>query len=281
MTAVAAPADRRFRRAHVKPAKRRRGWRALVRPVLTAMALGLAGAYVAYAFAQRVIDGRVLRIDRISVRGNTRLSRGEVLALVGGLQGQSLLWTDLNEWRHRLLASTWVRDASLRRSLPSTIEIAVTEREPIGIGRLDGEMFVIDERGQIIDQYGPQYVDLDLPVVDGLLTPSATGDGPGVDDTRAWLASRLLADLAAAPAAERRVSQVSVVDGHDAVVILNGDPAAIHLGDEAFATRLQAYLELSGALHDRIPEIDYVDMRFDGRVYVRPAGRNRKGRAAR
>ena len=33
------------------------------------------------------------------------------------LEGESLLWTDLDRWRRRLLASPWVRDAELRRSL--------------------------------------------------------------------------------------------------------------------------------------------------------------------
>ena len=39
----------------------------------------------------------------------------------------------------RLLASPWVRDAALRRSLPSTIEVVVPERQPIGIGRMSGD----------------------------------------------------------------------------------------------------------------------------------------------
>jgi cell division protein FtsQ len=271
MTAIAAPADRRFRRSHVKPAKRRRGWRALVVPVAIGAALAVAAGYGTYRVARLLSDGDLLPIERITVRGNTRLSRGEVMALVGGLQGQSLVRTDLGRWRERLLASTWVRDAALRRSLPSTIEVVVSEREPMGLARLDGDMYLIDERGQIIDQYGPQYVDLDLPIVDGLLAAAPSGGPPVVDTTRGWLASRLLSDLAGSPSIGQRVSQIDVRDGHDAAVILNGDAAVIHLGDGAFVARLRSYLELAGALHDRVADIDYVDMRFDDRVYVRPA----------
>jgi cell division protein FtsQ len=281
VTAVAAPADRRFRRAHVKPAKRRRGWRVLVRPALVTAAIAIVGVVGARRVAQAVAEGHVLQIDRITVRGNDRLSSGEVLALVGGLRGQSLLWTDLDEWRRRLLASTWVRDAALRRSLPSTIEVMVSERQPIGIGRLNGDTYLVDEHGQIIDQYGPQYVDLDLPIIDGLLAVGPPGEGPVVDEARAWLASRLLAALADAPTLGSRVSQIDVADAHDAAVILNGGPAVVHLGDDAFVDRLRSYLELSSALHDRVPDIDYVDMRFDDRVYVRPAGESAVTRVAR
>ena len=31
------------------------------------------------------------------------------------------------------------------------------ERQPIGIGRLGGELYLVDERGAVIDEYGPNY----------------------------------------------------------------------------------------------------------------------------
>ena len=138
MSAVAAPADRRFRRAHVKPARVRRGWfGSRVRPPLRYVLAILVLAYGAYLGSTGVAQARVLKVDRIVVRGNERLSDGEVLAVLSGLSGESLVWTDLDRWRQRLLASPWVRDAALRRSLPSTVEVVVWERQPVGIGRLN------------------------------------------------------------------------------------------------------------------------------------------------
>jgi hypothetical protein len=58
---------------------------------------------------------------------------------------------------------------------------------------------------------------------------------------------------------------------HDAVVLLDGDPAMLHVGEDKFLERLQAYDEVAAALRDRVPEIDYVDLRFGQRLYVRPA----------
>jgi hypothetical protein len=37
--------------------------------------------------------------------------------------------------------------------------------------------------------------------------------------------------------------------------------------------RLQAYFDLAPTLREQVPSIDYVDLRFDERVYVRPAKR--------
>jgi cell division septal protein FtsQ len=217
----------------------------------------------------------MLQVDRIVVRGNERLSRGEVLAVLNGLRGESLVWTDLNLWRRRLLASPWVRDAALRRSLPSTVDVAILERVPMGLGRINGEMYLVDDRGVVIDQYGPQYADLDLPIVDGLSASPGDG-GTMTDEGRGELAARVVSALKQKPEIARRLSQVDVTDVHNASVILAGDPAVIYVGEDRFLQRLQSYLELSAALRERVPDIDYVDLRFDERIYVRP----KKGRRA-
>ena len=54
-------------------------------------------------------------------------------------------------------------------------------------------------------------------------------------------------------------------------MILDGDPALLRLGDSDFVARLQDYLDLAPALRERVSAIDYVDLRFDERLYVRPA----------
>jgi hypothetical protein len=72
------------------------------------------------------------------------------------------------------------------------------------------------------------------------------------------------------PAVARRLSQVDVSDVHNASVILTGDPAVIHIGEDQFLPRIESYLELAAAVHEQVADIDYVDLRFDDRIYVRP-----------
>ena len=270
MSPVAVPADKRFRRAHTKPT-RKRSWRRFVGPLAKRGLLTALAAYGLYRGGTVVAHARMLQIDRIVVVGNQRLSSGEVLAVLNGLRGESLMWTNLDGWRQRLLSSPWVKDAALRRSLPSTVEVMISEREPIGIGRINGDLYLVDENGVVIDEYGPQYADLDLPIIDGLATPS--GGETTADQARAELAARLIGSLRPRPDVAKRLSQVDVADLHNASVILTSDPAVIYVGDERFLQRLQAYLELSSTLRERVPDIDYVDLRFDDRIYVRPAGK--------
>jgi len=267
--AVAAPADKRFRRSHVRPSRRRPPW---VTRLLTAARLltatGVLGGAGWYA-AQAMNDAETLRVTDIRVRGNQHLARGEVLALLVGLEGQHLLHTDLEVWRRRVLGSPWVEQAALRRVLPSTVEVVIRERRPIAIGRIRGDLYLVDEQGLVIDEYGPNYAQFDLPIVDGLADTPPAGE-PLVDPARAGLAADLLRALDRQPALMKRISQIDVASAHDAVVLLDQDPALVHVGDQQFVERLQRYLELHEALHSRVPDIEYVDLRFDDRVYVRP-----------
>ena len=267
MSQVAAPADRRFRRAHVKPARHRRTWRSFATPATVSI---VVATILATVVLRGLAHSGVLQVDRIAVHGNERLSKGEVMAMLEGLRGESLFGTDLDVWRHRLMASPWVRDAALRRSLPSTVDVAIFERTPAGIGRVGDQMYLVDERGVLIDQFGPQYADLDLPLIDGLATASPGGAAP--DSARAELASRIITAVHAKPDLFKKLSQIDVSDVHNASVILSGDPAVIYLGEDKFVERLQSYVDLAPALRERVPSIDYVDVRFDDRIYVRPAG---------
>ena len=268
--AVAAPAaDKRFRRAHVKPAARRpwrERWSVIVRLVVVLAVVGYGG----YRAVDAAVSSDALTVSRISVAGNTRMSKGEVLALLEGLRGANLLTADLDEWRQKLLAAPWVADAVMRRVFPGTVAVIVSERQPLGIGRINDSLYLVDQRATIIDEYGPNYAEIDLPIIDGLAASSA--DGLLVDQSRAVLAGRLLTDLQRRPDLAKRVSQIDVSDLHDAVVILKGDTTLVRIGEERFAERIQTYLDLAPALRERVPAIDYVDLRFDERVYVRPVG---------
>jgi len=262
----------------VKPARRKKSWRGLLVPLFIWVTLTPALIFGAYRSVAIAGHAHVLQVDKIAVHGNERLSKEDVVAVLSGLRGENIIWTDLEHWRTRLKASPWVRDAVMRRSLPSTVDVFVSEREPIGIGRIHSDMYLVDDRGVIIDQYGPQYADLDLPIIDGL-SPAPGENGALTDEGRADLAARVIAAVKSKPVIAKRLSQVDVSDAHNASVILGGDPAMIQLGDDQFLARLQAYLDLAPALRERVADIDYVDLRFDDRIYVRPTKDGKKVRS--
>ena len=269
MRPVPAPADKRFRRAHVKPSSKRRS---RLRGMWIAARVVISTAVVAYAMwrgASLMAGASSLRIAHVTVAGNQRLSTGEVLSLVDGLRGSHILGIDLASWQERLMRSPWVEAATLRRVLPGTVEVRIRERHPMAIARVGSGLYLIDAHGIVVDEYGPAYADLDLPMVDGL--GNGSGGRAAVDEPRVALAGRAINSLAAHPDLLSKVSLIDVKDAHDAVVMLEGDTALLRLGEDSFAERLQQYLDLGDALRERVAAIDYVDLRFPERLYVRPA----------
>jgi cell division protein FtsQ len=240
-------------------------------------------AFAGYRAASLVYHSSVFRVNRVRVHGNVRISSGEVQAIVSDLQGSHILTANLTGSRSRLLKSPWLADVALRRVLPSTIDVYVSERRPFGLWRRGNQLYLIATDGTVMDEFGPRYAEFDLPIVDGL-APTASSRAsrasrsresanPPIDAARAALAARLVDAMQGSRELASRVSQIDVSDAHDAVVLLDNDPALLHVGEERFCERLQAYLEIAETLRERISDIDYVDLRFEQRVYVKPRGR--------
>lgn len=278
--AVLAPTDKRFRRAHVTPVAKRARMRVSLKRVAYVTALGAVLLYGAYRVAAFVLTTEELTVTRITISGNTRLSRGEIVSLLDGLSGRNMLLVNLEEWRQKVLASPWVEDAAIRRVLPDTVDVVIAERQPMGVGRIGDALYLLDQHARIIDEFGPNHAEFDLPLIDGLVAQRAATGEPVVDEGRAALAMRLLTSLQGRPDLAGRVSQVDVTDVRDAVVILKGDTALIRIGDDQFAERLQSYLDLASALREKVPQIDYVDLRFGERVYVKPQAQGLRAQRA-
>jgi len=282
---VKAPAEKNFRRAKVKPVKKSEGRRISLRVLRVVVPVVLA-LFAAYRAFDLVLSAAPLQVRNIVVHGLYRLTEGEVRALMEGARGTNILALDLPEYRARLMQSPWVADAKLRRVIPSTIEVSISERQPLGLCRLGNQLYLLDRTAYIIDEYGPQYTELDLPIIDGVVrAPASTPhrgnsrstkdtESPVIDQERTELAAQVIDSLAAHKTLAARVSQIDVSDSRNAVVLLDDDTAQLRLGNEKFVERLQLYLDMAPALKERVSDIDYVDLRFGRGIVVRPRDRN-------
>jgi cell division protein FtsQ len=280
--AVKAPADKRFKRGRVKtPRKAARRWTALLRPVAKWSLVVLLVVYATGRAFALVTEAPALRISHVAVHGHHHLRPADVLSRVRMLDGQNIVRVDLEAARRRLLGSPWIAEATLRRQLPATIEIEITERQPVALARMGrGALQLIAGDGMVLGPVGSAQAGVDLPIADGLTpVPGRSLSGPGagvgvparVDPERAGLLGRLVESLREEQGLLELVSEVDVSNVEDAVVLLGDDPARIHLGDEDFARRVRAYRDLAPTLLQHVPAIDSADVRYDGRVFVRPA----------
>lgn len=257
-----------FRPARLSRAKREK--RSGLRRVFIAIQIGAAvcAAVVgAYLLTERFAIPNRFRIATIEVKGNKFLSEGEVREMLGPAMGSNLMSADLVGLRANLAASPWVGGAIVRRKLPDTLTVDVTERFPIALAETD-QLYVMDSSGELIDLLGPRTAGFDLPIIRGLggVSVEARRD-------RARRASALLEDLGELSA---EVSEISVDRAGDLMVVLRGDGSVLKLAEPPYRKRLLSFLALRQKLHERCPDAEYFDLRFKDRIYAKPASRDEK-----
>ena len=101
---VSAPADRRFRRPDLRPARRRRLLQIAAKAGRWLAISGLAVG-VLFWLGTTVLGSELLRVRQVAVKGNVRLSVAEVEALVNGLRGECIFNVNFDQYRRRLMDS--------------------------------------------------------------------------------------------------------------------------------------------------------------------------------
>lgn len=257
------PPTEQFLRLRVRP---ERATRLRVRALLRASGvLAALSALTALGFWTAAAAGRAgqLSVATIVVEGNHRVASGEILEALGLHPGTNILGLDLPALKQQLLRSAWVRDAEIRRVLPSTVTLTIEERVPVGIAAL-GRLYLMDAEGFLLDEMGPRYQDLTLPLVQGLTEAGV------VVKARAETAGRVLSALAKEPRLEAAVSELDVSEGAASLSItLRHPPLTLRGAEESFLKRLAEFLPLATDIVERFPTLETVDLRFRDRTYLK------------
>lgn len=88
-------------------------------------------------------------IKQFHVEGLGRVSKDEVLARCG--QASSSIFAFSSEKAARLIESSpWIAGASVRRKLPDTVIIKVTERVPVAFMPSGSDLWLVDAEGRVL-----------------------------------------------------------------------------------------------------------------------------------
>jgi cell division protein FtsQ len=241
----------------------RRARRGLLGRSVLALQLGAAAVVVVsagWAGYSKVMASERLRVARIDVRGQRFLSEGEVVQLLGPALGENILTLELPELKAKLRDSPWVKDATVKRTLPDTLHVEIKERVPLALAEVD-RLYLMDGDGTLIDIYGPRTANFDLPIVRGL--QQKDGEARRGRAERAGALLRDLQDLAA------EISEVQVEDSGDLRLVLRGQGEVLLVGAPPYRGRFLTFLGLRRELRERCPNAEYFDLRFKDRIYAK------------
>ena len=190
------------------------GRRRLHRFAVLGIVVAVLGLVVAAALSP------LLDVDEVTVTGTVHASDPEVVAASGVRLGDQLVLVDRVGVTERVERVPWVRTASVERSWPATLEIAVVEREAlVGFVGSDGRLVLADEEGRILDVVDPGEAGPGVVVVTGPASPGTPGGSVTEPARPALEVARALP-----PEVADRVGEVAVEDDGTLTLLLR--PAA-------------------------------------------------------
>ncbi|MDH7500259.1 MAG: FtsQ-type POTRA domain-containing protein [candidate division NC10 bacterium] len=261
----------RANRPQGQGAHRKRWVRRLLFPLLALAILVFLGAWGFRLFQ----GGAAFRLEAIQVEGCAQISAQEVRDSLHLESSSNLLLLDLSELSRRLRSNPWIREASVRRHLPHTLVVKIEERRPAGI--LPGPVrFLVSEDGVILSAWKGG----DLPPLPFLHLTGTRGleVGGTITSNLFQAGSCLWRDLQQMLTV--RGGQIREIwEGRDGSLSMNlgeGMPS-LRWRAESLEEQLARLKEVMSLYHPDWRALEYIDLRFSGKVILKPVGKGGGG----
>lgn len=262
-----------WRRVLMLLREQRAGHKVLLLLITALVAGGLP--VLGYVGWQYVTASDYFQAKHVTVHGLEALSEADVMTMLGSDgEALSLLEADEEALAARLEAHPWIAKATVRITLPNTLEIELDERAPFGVV-FDGELFWVDAEGRVIEPLAPEQA-LDGPVVSGfegrLREGDAAAQAAALEGFRLIRQYRALGLDRWAPLAEvhfdAQLGYTLFTDGEEGM--------EIRLGRDRLDARLERLWQVFETLEAREMQAEYIllDQRHDlDRVVIKPVPR--------
>lgn len=200
-------------------------------------------------------------IKRVAVLGAVHTQRAAIDALVHQYVGLNLFRLDIDRVQRDLTSLEWVSRIEIEKALPDTLKIRVVERTPVALMTTrEGSLRYVDEKGAAFADLSPSIGDTDLPVI-------VAG---GTDD--AVRAVELIRRLRVIdPEVYARISEVRPLLPHGFALFDRELGALVYAEEHDLSAKWRDFYAIAAAENLKRGDLQYADLRFDGRVIVKPA----------
>jgi cell division protein FtsQ len=210
------------------------------------------------------LAARTFTVKKIIVSGNYHLEDEEVIRSSKIRLGDSLVDLSFVDVRESFRENAWIKDVSLRKQFPDTVSIKIEEASPKVLLSLNGETFLADEEGRMLEKIEGQSASF-LPVIN---------DIDPLKEREALSEAMKLVDA---------LSEKGLLEGKESVEIglesyglaMKIDGEIIKVGYKDYAEKFEKWKVLEPEIRKRGGAIKYVDLRFDD-VIVKPFRKARK-----
>ena len=194
------------------------------------------------------------QIQNVIIEGSEKSNISEIENNVTEFKG-NLIGLNFNSIKEIVESSEWVKRASIKKVLPSTLKINVTENDPYAIYFQEGKSFLIDLDGSIITEINLKNYEDDLLFVRGENSPE--------------LLEQLIRDISIVfPKLTQTLEEVEFIEKRRWNLKLN-NKLLVKLPDEKIQQSLKNLKQLFEEQEIMESNIIEIDLRIQGRAALK------------
>jgi cell division protein FtsQ len=214
-----------------------RGAVALLRLAAGVAVVLSASVLVAWGARKYVLSTPRFAIRTVLIDGESHRSAARIAELGEITVGSNIFALSLGAAESAIAADPWIERVTVRRKLPSTVQVNVVEREARGLAAIGGDLYLVARNGELfkrLDTEDPA----DLPLVTGMTEEGIVRDRAGVVQTLKR-ALDLADDFDRTGITKRYpLQEIHIEKDNTVVATIGRDAIAVHLGLGPYRAKL-------------------------------------------
>ncbi|NWF99176.1 MAG: FtsQ-type POTRA domain-containing protein [Nitrospirae bacterium] len=201
----------------------------------------------------------VFPVKHFLFSGNRHLTDDELKAFSCIKKGESLLSFSNEDICKRMLKSPWIKSVNIKKIFPSTLLITIKEAEPFALLEMNEHLFLIDDQGNLLEEIRDKSVPF-LPVITGDPFRDKQGLKEAINLANAMNRKGL--------STQREHIEIKAYKPHEITAVIDG--LEVKIGEGQYEEKLDKLLKLEEDIKNMGIHVDYIDLRFSGRAFVKP-----------
>lgn len=227
--------------------------------VLRNALLAVLVALAAIAIYRRTQSDARFAVRHVQITGTQHTSRADLDRVTQDYIGLNLFNLDIARVRNDLGSLAWVSRIEIEKKLPDTLRIRLVERTPMALANDGDRISYVDDRGVAFAELSPSIGDSDLPLI------AAT---QGADLLRCVTMLRRL--RIEDPELYSRIAEIRPLAPRGFAFFDRQLRAVVYAHEEDLSPKWRDLYAISSSERFAPGEIAYADLRFNGRVVIKP-----------
>ena len=199
-----------------------------------------------------------LNVKEIQIFTDDINVREELRKGLNWVRGRNILIINLKNIKQELMKDNRIESVSIKKILPSKLSVTVKLRKPIAVISNKGNYYFVDEKGVLFQKLKKEVIDLPIISFNG--------------DLRKETLLKILSNLSKIKDESlfHRIYSIEIFPPERVHLKLKGEQFYLILNIKNFYTNLKNYIKILPRIKKTFEKLEYIDLRFKDRIYVKP-----------